>query len=174
MEHLRSLHSGIRPPSQRRSVHPLAMLLVPLTLVAVPDLAWAADPIATSDGDISGARVEVTELKRSSGDTLTLKFMIINEGSDPIAFDYEFADEQMSSDISSVGGVYLIDAANKKKYLVVRDSDDNCVCSRDVAEIDAGGQASLWAKFAAPPKDVQAISVIIPHFIPMDDVPIGQ
>ena len=179
MERLRSLFGAMmragKPRSGRRSVQAIAVLLAATTLAAIPDLAAAADPIATTDGDIAGARVEVTELKRGSGGTLTLKFVMLNEGSDPISFSYNFGDAQMSTiDYNTVGGVHLIDAANKKKYLVVRDSDNNCVCSRGLADIPAGGKVSLWAKFPAPPEDVQAISVMIPHFIPMDDVPVGQ
>src|SRR5436309_1574504 len=33
---------------------------------------------------------------------------------------------------------------------------------------------SLWAKYPAPPDNVAKISVIIPHFAPMDDVPLGR
>ena len=73
-----------------------------------------------------------------------------------------------------MGGVYLIDAAGMKKYLVVRDADDHCVCSRDIEDIDKGKSATMWAKFPAPPDDVQAMVIVIPHFIPIDDVPVGN
>ena len=138
--------------------------------------ALAAEPIAKSDGDISGARVEVMELKRSSGGTLTLKFVMYNDDpSKSIPFNKrDFGDQKMQADYGSVGGVHLIDAANKKKYLVVRDSAQNCVCSRDLDPIKPGGKASLWAKFPAPPEDVKKVSIVVPHFIPMDDVPISN
>jgi hypothetical protein len=32
----------------------------------------------------------------------------------------------------------------------------------------------LWAKFHAPPDGVQKIGVVVPHFIPTDDVPISR
>jgi hypothetical protein len=35
-------------------------------------------------------------------------------------------------------------------------------------------QDALWVKFPAPPPSVTKISVNIPHFIPLDDVPISQ
>ena len=35
-------------------------------------------------------------------------------------------------------------------------------------------RANLYAKFPAPPGDVEKITVEIPHFIPMDDVPISK
>lgn len=138
--------------------------------------AFAAAPIATTDGEMPGARVEVMELKRDGGGTLTLKFVMYNDDSaEPVQFNTRlFGDQQVQADYGSIGGVHLIDAANRKKYLVVRDSDSNCVCSRNVEPIAPGGKAMLWAKFPAPPDDVKAVSVMIPHFIPMDGVPIGQ
>jgi hypothetical protein len=37
-----------------------------------------------------------------------------------------------------------------------------------------GSQASLWAKFPAPPDDVTKMTVVIQHFIPLEDIPIGR
>jgi hypothetical protein len=56
----------------------------------------------------------------------------------------------------------------------VRDTENTCVCSQKVPNIKSGSRASLFAKFPAPPPDVQKISIVIPHFVPMDDVPIRQ
>ncbi len=128
--------------------------------------------LATADGEKPGVRVEVTELKRGSGNTVSLKFVLIND-----------ADE--NSDTSrklgglthgyNVSGVYLVDAVNKKKYLVVVDSEKKCLCS-DKLEYDVKPKSrlNLWAKFPAPPAEVQKVSIVIPHFSPVDDVPISQ
>ena len=92
-----------------------------------------------------------------------------------MGFGYDFGDSEHSiKDFSSVGGVSLVDAAGKKKYMVVRDSEKACICSRDVKDLPAGSRVNLWAKFPPPPEDVKRISIVIPHFAPMDDVPISQ
>lgn len=127
----------------------------------------AAGAIATSDGENPGMSVEVTELKRSSGDTITLKFAMLNNTSEQHGFGYTYGD------YSSVSAVHLVDAVNKKKYLVVRDTEGTCLCSVFKGYIPVGGRANLWIKFPAPPADVKVISVVIPHFTPMDDVPIS-
>jgi hypothetical protein len=129
--------------------------------------------LASADGEKSGLTVEVTELKRGSGGTVTLKFVMINNAKKKVDFGYNYGDGS-TGDISSVGGTHLIDAVNKKKYLVVRDSGKKCVCSVVKGGIEVGERANLWAKFPAPPADVQKVSVVIPHFSPMDDVPISQ
>lgn len=131
--------------------------------------------IATADGDLPGIRVEIQELKRTGGDVVTLKFTMINDSDKGLGFAYSFGDaDYQIKDYGGVGGIHLIDAVGKKKYFVVRDTDTACLCSRSVPEIHAKARANLWAKFPAPPEDVQKITVVIPHFTPMDDVPISR
>ena len=132
--------------------------------------------LAKSDGEKPGMSVEVTELKRNSGGTVTLKFTMINNTSENASFGYDYGDRACCDgiDVGSVGGVHLVDAVNQKKYLVVRASDTKkCLCSQGNANIAPGGRSNLWAKFPAPPEDVKVITVMIPHFVPMDDVPIS-
>lgn len=129
--------------------------------------------IATSDGDLTGIRVEVQELKRTSGNTVNLKFAMINDSDKDMGFSYEFG-EGSTSDYGTIAGAHLIDAEGKKKYFVVRDSEGACACSRGLKSITPKTRANLWAKFPAPPDDVQKITVVIPHFTPMDDVPISR
>lgn len=135
----------------------------------------AAPAIASAEGDMPGFRAEVQELKRTSDGTVSLKFAIVNNSDNEVAFIYNFGDpDHQTKDYGAVGGVNLIDGAGKKKYFVVRDTEGNCVCSRSVSNIAVRSRAVLFAKFPGPPDDVQKISVVIPHFVPMDDVPISR
>jgi hypothetical protein len=130
--------------------------------------------IATSDGDKPGTRIEIQELKRTSGDTVTVKFAMVNDSDKALSFGYDYTDPDHSvKDFGGIGGIHLIDAAGKKKYFVVRDTENTCVCSNKVPDISPKSRANLWAKFPAPPADVQKINIVIPHFIPADDVPIS-
>lgn len=119
-----------------------------------------------------GLRADVIELKRTSGETLTLRFTLVNE-SKQIINVADIADLLDLGGGYPVGGVHLIDPVGRKKYFVVRDSENRCVCS-EFAALQAGQRANHWAKFPAPPDDVQRISIVLPTFSPMDDVPIGR
>ena len=175
-----------QPPPQQQSVPAPAATATTAaaSLPAAPAATTAAPPaaaasalpaIAASDGEKSGVRVEVTELKRSSGGTVNLKLTMINASDGPVSFDYNFVDKDHEvTDFSGIGGVHLIDPVGKKKYFVARDSENKCLCSQKVKDIPVGSRANLWAKFPAPPDDVQKISVVVPHFAPMDDVPLGR
>lgn len=129
--------------------------------------------LASSDGEIPGLSIEVTELKRSSGGTLTLKFVMVNNSEEEIRFGGTYGAGGGNADDYTVSGTHLIDAVNKKKYLVVRDTGNQCVCSKVERAVPVGERMNLWAKFPAPPEDVKVISVMVLHFAPMDDVPIS-
>lgn len=159
------------------AVTPAAAAPAPVAASAAPAVpaAPAASPsvLARSDGDKAGLSVEVTELKRGSGDMLTLKFVMVNNTKQQFRLGSDYGAGGGNIDDHSVSGTHLIDAVNKKKYLVVRDSAKLCVCSVMPGYIEVGGRANLWAKFPAPPEDVKLIAVMIPHFAPMDDVPVS-
>jgi hypothetical protein len=130
----------------------------------------AAGPIATTDGETPGLSIQVQELKVVSG-ALMLEFTLKN-GSDQAVDLYS---TMSGSEGQSVDGIYLIDVPGKKKYFVVQDTDNHCLCSRDInRNVAPNGSEAFWAKFPAPPDSVQKIGIVVPHFIPMDDVPISR
>jgi hypothetical protein len=128
--------------------------------------------IASADGEKSGVRLDVTELKRGSGGTVNLKFVIVNDSAERFGFGYDFVEK--GSDYGDIGGVHLLDPEGKKKYFVARDTEGNCVCSRNLKDLEKGSSINLWAKFPAPPPEVKKISVVVPHFSPLDDLPISD
>jgi hypothetical protein len=150
-----------------------APILVAESLHAVAAAAApSTEGLGTGDGEQTGTKVVITELKRG-GTTLTLKFTIYNDSATDLNVGGRFnAPDYKDNGGRSFSGVHLIDGVAKKKYFVVADSDGNCLCSEHVDDVKAKTQVSLWAKFPAPPDNVQKITVQIPHFIPIDDVPI--
>ena len=164
----------ISAPPDAAAPPPASETPMPATVATSTPAAVPAPVIlATSDGEITGARVEVLELKRGSGDTVSLKFVLVNDAEKPFSFANYLGNTSIGSDYRSVGGTHLVDSAGKKKYLVVRDSETNCVCSREIQDAAEKSRVNLWAKFPAPPVEVQKVSIVVPHFGPMDDVPIS-
>ena len=120
--------------------------------------------------------IDITELKRTSGGTVNLKLVLSNNGSEKLNLAGDWlGDTHVSRDsYRDISGVHLIDGANKKKYFVVTDSERSCVCSKNIEQVPAGEKVNLWAKFPAPPPEVTKVTIEIPHFQPIDDVPISQ
>lgn len=127
--------------------------------------------LATTDGEFSDIRIEVQELKRTSGGPLTLKFAVINDSGQKFFLGGKLGGLSYGYHVS---GVDLVDAAGKKKYLVILDSEKKCLCSTIEGEIEPKSRLKVYAKFPAPPEDVKKIAIEIPHFTPMEDVSITQ
>jgi hypothetical protein len=135
--------------------------------------AAASDPaIASSDGDTPGLKVELNSLVRGS-DTVTLKFTVVNNSPKAMGMFYGLGGSGYAGN-SDASGVNLIDTVSKKKYFPLADTDKTCICSHDIENLAPGTQVALWVKYPAPPPSVAKISVDVPHFIPLDDVPISQ
>ncbi|MGH9753435.1 MAG: hypothetical protein ACREA2_11685 [Blastocatellia bacterium] len=134
----------------------------------------AGTALATADGEKPGVRIEVQEMKRTSGDTLSLKFALINDSDESFDFGYALIEPGKTDDYNSISGVNLIEGVGKKKYFVVRDTEGAPLCSRGLSSVASKSRVNLWAKFPAPPVDVSKITIAVPHFIPMEDVPISQ
>ena len=146
------------------------------TTATTASAAPATAAIAGADGERTGAHVDITELKRTSGGDVNLKFVVSYNGDKSFEFNGDYLGDHLVSKDSyrGVSAIHLVDPVNKKKYFVVTDSEKNCLCSRDVADIGPGQRVALWAKFPAPPPEVTKVTVEVPHFQPMDDVPISQ
>jgi hypothetical protein len=132
--------------------------------------AQAGPGIGSADGEQPGIRAVITELKRA-GNTVTLKFVIYNDSAADFVTNERFTDGDYKG-WKSFSGVHLFDQPNKKKYYAVKDSDSICVCTDDIDAIKAKSSATIWVKYAAPPETTQKITVQIPHFVPIEDVPI--
>lgn len=160
---------AVAAPSAQPAASQPAATPPPATAAAAP--AAPANALATSDNDKGTGRAELTELKRISGGMLMLKLAIVNTGHDPMSMTFEYTDPG-TSDANSVSGITLVDPVNKKKYFVVRDGANGCLCATGLKDVKPGERITAWARFPAPPDDVQKMSVMIPHFPPIDEVAI--
>ncbi|HEV8713714.1 MAG TPA: hypothetical protein VGX03_12920 [Candidatus Binatia bacterium] len=134
-----------------------------------------ASKVLASEELESGVRVDILELKRTSGETVTLRFAVVNETKEK--FDLQPVASDNPGFTFNVAKITLLDAPNKKKYLVMRDSEKNCVCSRGEyggGRVEGGTRRLFWAKFQAPPANVEKITIEMPGTLPFEDLPIVQ
>jgi hypothetical protein len=144
------------------------------TTVPTPAAAATTTPPPVQDHEIAAVQVALVEVKRTSGDTVTVKWQYRNTTEQEIKISKggtSWADVyQLTAD------AYLIDAVNKKKYLVIRDAQNYWVASKhgdwQGTRLGPGQSVNAWAKFPAPPVTVETIVVSIPGTAPFEDVPI--
>lgn len=136
----------------------------PAPVAAAPAAAGAV--LASQDTNWQGVVAEVTELRRK-GNTLTAKVRLRNGGSDEQQTEIKF-DE-----------AYLMDAANAKKYEVLKDEKGVYVASlrsgwndRWYDKLKPTQSYLLWMKFPAPPADVHTITLQLPNTPPFEDLAI--
>jgi hypothetical protein len=150
--------------------YPVAALTV-IVFVTVASLGHLAAQSAVTlpmkvDSDIGGISLELTSVQRT-GDTIMARFKYISTRDKPTRIDKETGQQ--------VSDMYYVDAKNKKKYPIIKDTEGKPLSSNlEYLEVGAGETKAGWAKFPAPPSDVTAIAVYIPGAPPFENVPIAQ
>ncbi|MFI9205368.1 hypothetical protein [Streptomyces sp. NPDC053048] len=124
----------------------------------------APRPTATI-GELKGAdgiAVILHSAVRDKGGFLTVNGTVVNRGNKPYtSLTWRSKETQMKSQ-SSVSGASLIDQAGRKRYLVLRDTDGECLCSTGLVNIRPGESRAVFAQFPAPPDDVKAVDFQLP------------
>lgn len=143
---------------------------------AVSDTQIASTPSgklpAGIEGDKEGIKVDITELKFSDG-IMTLRFVMINESNQPLDFGYNFGSR--GDDYNSMADVYLLDPVGSIKYDVSRDANGRPICSVGLKPLNPKGRIKLWVKFLVPQDKVPVkMTVVIPHFEPIENVPVSR
>jgi hypothetical protein len=118
-------------------------------------------------------RADLLEVRRVSGGALLVKWRVVNTAtpagagtlasaeSKPIYYNFDWDD------------LYYVDPAENKKYGYLTDSEGNRILEVWYGNLKPGETRSNWAKFPAPPATSTKISLTLPKFPPLEDVPVG-
>lgn len=106
-------------------------------------------------------RADLTEVRRVSGGALLVKWRTTNTGQSNVYYDFSWDD------------LYYVDPAENKKYEYLKDSEGNRIIDVAWGTLKPGEQRSNWAKFPAPPPTSTKISLMLPKFPPLEDVPVA-
>jgi hypothetical protein len=108
--------------------------------------------IATGQQSNGKARADILSLKRTEGDTLTLRFAIANENGKTL--------------MMVLGNMRLIDLVNRRSYEPGVKSPD--------CNIPNGEKRICWAVFAAPGANVRSLNVAFDEDFGLISVPISN
>ncbi|MFE5125145.1 hypothetical protein [Streptomyces sp. NPDC056669] len=138
------------------------------TSTAGKDSGDEQEPAADSSKTIGemkgpgGVVVTLHSAVRDGGGFVTVNATVTNHGSQLFT---AFAWRSKETDVKpnpSVSGASLIDEKGKKRYLVLRDTDGQCLCTTGLSGIKPNESRPLFAQFPAPPKSVKDIDFQIP------------
>ncbi|MEU5579958.1 hypothetical protein ABZ791_16920 [Streptomyces huasconensis] len=95
----------------------------------------------------------VTSAVRDAGGFVTVSGKVTNNGGKFwAAANWRGEERELNKNGSSVAGANLIDNEGKKKYLVLRDTEGRCLCTKFTGGVKPSQTADWYAQFPAPPE----------------------
>ncbi|KUJ66080.1 hypothetical protein ACZ90_40205 [Streptomyces albus subsp. albus] len=114
-----------------------------------------------------GIVVTLTSAVRDPGGFVTVQGTVTNRGSTSYnAFTWRSKETELHSQ-SSVSGASLVDEAGRKRYLILRDTDGECLCTSGLVGIKPGESRPMFAQFPAPPDKVTKVDFQLPTMPPI-------
>ncbi|MDT3397025.1 hypothetical protein RKE29_10275 [Streptomyces sp. B1866] len=116
-------------------------------------------------GEIKGADGVVLTIRsavRDGGGFVTVNGEVTNHGTKLFnAVKWRSKETEVKS-ASSISGASLVDSVGKKRYLVLRDTDGECLCTTGLTSIRPGESRPVFAQFPAPPENVTKVDFQVP------------
>ncbi|MFF7410991.1 hypothetical protein [Streptomyces lydicus] len=113
-----------------------------------------------------GVVVTLNSVVRDSGGFVTVSGTVANHGSRAFnAIDWRSNETDLRSR-SSISGATLVDKAGKKRYLVLRDTNHECLCTTGLSGLLPGASRPIFAQFPAPPANVTEVDFQLPTMPP--------
>lgn len=101
----------------------------------------------------AGLTLKVTSAKRDEGGFLTVEGTVTNgSGKAWVAASWRGDERELTKNGGSMAGASLVDAAGKKKYLILRDTHGRCLCTRFTGGVLSGQTVEWFAQFPSPPE----------------------
>ncbi|MEE1927801.1 hypothetical protein V1J52_06280 [Streptomyces sp. TRM 70351] len=110
--------------------------------------------------------IEIHSAVRDSGGFVTVDGTLTNTGGKTFNYNRWSSPENALRSKSSISGATLIDPVGKKRYMILRDTDGECLCSTGLTNIKSGESRSIYAQFPAPPASVNEVELHLPSMSP--------
>ncbi|MGR8008573.1 hypothetical protein [Streptomyces hypolithicus] len=120
----------------------------------------------TGGGD--NAKLVINSATRDEGGFLTVAGKVKNGKGKFWNPAYWKGDEkELSGNSASLAGAYLVDKRGKKKYLVLRDTDGRCLCTKFTGGFKSDEEKPWYAQFPAPPAGTTQVDFQIADMPPV-------
>lgn len=128
------------------------------------------EPVAVVRGSTPGTSLGLISLERSGPAVITAKVRLsaARDAAEPEAT----IGLNPYHPLNAVDQMRLIDEVNRREHFPLEDANGSCLCSV-FGGLPPGSSIDLYAKFPAPPPDVERVSLHVPTFPSFDGVRIG-
>ncbi|MFB6556569.1 hypothetical protein [Streptomyces sp. NPDC056405] len=133
---------------------------------AAPSAQQGTDtPLAELKGE-DGLVLTINSAARDAGGFLTVSGEIKNDGAEAarVPIQTRGDETEIMRHGGSLGGATLVDAAKKKRYYVLRDTDGRPLTTTDMPRIKAGASIPVFMQFPSPPADTAEVTFQLPTF----------
>lgn len=115
---------------------------------------------------LDGLTLVVNQVKRDSGGFVTVQGVIKNEGTQSANTTAWAGSETalLAANPNSVAGATLVDKVGKKRYYILRDTENRCLCTTGIPPLMAGKSTSVFMQFPAPPAGTTEVDFTLPTF----------
>jgi hypothetical protein len=113
-----------------------------------------------------GLTLVINQVKRDSGGFVTVQGEIKNGGSEARSTGGWAGSEASVAykNPNSVAGGALIDKVGKKRYYVLRDTENRCLCTTGILPLQPGKSTPVFMQFPAPPGTTTEVDFMLPTF----------
>lgn len=125
-----------------------------------------AEPIAMVKGD-KGLEMSVFSARRDEGGFLTVEGQFKNTGGEgfTVPVSWNGLEESVASTGNSLAAMTLVDSKSKKRYYVLRDTDNRPLTTYAYSSfIKPGETLTFFAQFPAPPVTTNSVALQFPGF----------
>lgn len=140
------------------TVPPAAETAPAITVTPTPVVATQQVDVTNYQGETIPLVIDLTTADRSN-ERVEITFTLTNTSD---VAEWTIIDQFGDGDAGTnddMAGVSLIDLTNDLRYLVLIDSEGNCVCSTTFDNVGPGQSISYQASLTAPPADVTVVDV---------------
>ncbi len=117
--------------------------------------------------------VQIVGARRTVANVLLIKLSLTNDGSAPLAPRQDFAGDDNPADENKISALYAVDPNGRKKYAVIRDAQNQALCSTINPPIKPGERRMLYAQLPAPPTTSSVFDLYFPKANVLVGIPMG-
>ncbi|MFD7537263.1 hypothetical protein [Streptomyces sp. NPDC059819] len=118
--------------------------------------------LATVQGP-NGIEITINSAKRDTGGFVTVDGTVANSSQQNNSLPgWQGSEQELRENGASMAGASLVDKEGKKRYLILRDTDGRCLCTKFPMGVDPGKKLPFFAQFPAPPAGTSEVDFQVP------------
>ncbi|MFJ2745081.1 hypothetical protein ACIO3O_36105 [Streptomyces sp. NPDC087440] len=131
-----------------------------------PNSPPASDTVLAEVKGGKNVTLVINSAVRDAGGYVTVNGIVKNGGGFWNPGTWSGSERELTANGASMAGASLVDRAGKKKYLILRDTDGRCLCTKFTGGFKTNDEKVFFAQFPAPPATTNKVDFQIADMPP--------